>query len=59
MGLIGKVEPTLIDMPNEAELEYVRCEFADEAAERQGAERTGPRSVRRVLESALDIRRGF
>jgi D-amino peptidase len=59
MGLIGKVEPTLIDMPTEAELEYVRCEFADEAAERQGAERTGPRSVRRALESALDVRRGF
>jgi D-amino peptidase len=59
MGLVGKIEPALIDMPNEAELEYVRCELADEAALRQGAERTGPRSVRRVLESALDVRRGF
>ena len=59
LGLVGKIEPNLIDMPNEAELEYVRCEFADAAAERQGAERTGPRSVRRPLESALDIRKGF
>ncbi len=59
MELVGKVEPALIDMPNEAELEYVRCEFADEVAGRQGAERTGPRTVRRRLESALDVRRGF
>lgn len=59
MNLIGKVEPAVIDVPNEAELEYIRCEFADEAAERQGAERTGPRTVKRVLESALDVRRGF
>ncbi|HOX07118.1 MAG TPA: M55 family metallopeptidase [Planctomycetota bacterium] len=59
MEQIGRIEPTLIDMPNEAELEYVRCEFADEAAGRQGAERTGPRTVRRALESIMDLRRGF
>ena len=59
MKLIGKLQPALIDMPTEAELEYIRCEFADEAAQRFGAERVGPRSVRRRLESALDIRKGF
>jgi len=55
----GKIEPCLIDMPNEAELEYNRTDSAEAAAALAGAERVGPRTVRRALESALDVREGF
>jgi len=55
----GEVEPSMVDLPNEVELEYARTEFADEAARRAGAERVGPRSIRREIGSTLDLVKGF
>ena len=59
VGRAEEVSPCLIDLPNEVELEYTRTDLADEAAQNFGAERTGPRTVRRELGSTLDIVKGF
>jgi D-amino peptidase len=55
----AEVKPSMVDLPTEAEVEYTKTEFADVAARREGAERTGPRSVRRELGSTLDLIKGF
>jgi D-amino peptidase len=55
----GEVGPATVDLPNEVEVEYVRSEFADEAARRAGAERVGPCTVRREIGSTLDLIKGF
>jgi D-amino peptidase len=55
----GEVGPAGVDLPNEVEVEYVRSEFADEAAKRAGAERIAPCTVRREIGSTLDLIKGF
>jgi D-amino peptidase len=55
----GQAEASLVDLPTDVEVEYVRTEFADRAAARAGAERTGPRTVRRELGSTQDLLKGF
>jgi D-amino peptidase len=59
LGRIGEIEPAMVDLPNEVELEYTKTEYADEAGQRSGTERTGPRSVQRELGSTLDLIKGF
>ncbi len=59
LGRADQAEPSLVDLPNEVELEYTRTEFADEAAGRAGSERIGPRTIRREIGSTLDVVKGF
>jgi D-amino peptidase len=59
VGRATEVKPSMVDLPTEAEVEYTRTEFADEAARRSGAERADPRTVRRELGSTLDLIKGF
>ena len=51
------MKPWKIDLPATLELTYYRSDYADSAATKPGAERIDARTVRRVVESAIDAAR--
>jgi len=55
MGLVGKAKPLVIDLPAEIILDLQRTDWCDEHAKTPGVERVGPRRVKKVAKSALEI----
>jgi len=55
MGIVGKAKPYTVTFPAEIILDLMRTEHADSHAKVEGVERTGPRRVRKIAKTALDI----
>lgn len=53
----SKMKPWKIDLPATLELTFYRSDYADSAAAKPGAERVDARTVRRVVESAIEVAR--
>ena len=55
--LARAVKPFKVDTPIEVIWEWYRTDFADETSARRSVERIGPRSIRYIVDSPLDILR--
>jgi D-amino peptidase len=55
MSHVGKAKPFTTALPAEIILDLMRTEHADSHAKEPGVERVGPRRVRKIAASALDI----
>jgi D-amino peptidase len=56
VGLIGKVKPYTVDLPMEVRVQHNETRFT-EGPVRNGAERVDPLTIRRVVDSQLDVYR--
>jgi len=55
MAHVGKAKPFKVHLPAEIILDLMRTDYTDEHAKAPGVERIGPRRVRKIAASALEI----
>jgi D-amino peptidase len=55
MAHVGKARPFMVNLPAEIILDLQRTDWCDEHAREPGVERVGPRRVRKIARTALEI----